>query len=281
MATNGNSWENAVRWLREQPSKQQLVKDCYYDDSPLGTAERYWRSHEWQSIRLLLKEGSIGKALDVGAGQGIASYALARDGYCVTALEPNPSRLVGSEARRRLAVDTSLDIDVNEERSERLPFPNDTFDVVFGRAVLHHASDLSAACLEFARVLKPGGLFIAVREHVISRESDLQAFFDVHPLHHQYGGENAFRLGEYKNAIYGAGLVGLKVIPPWHSAINHAPNDLSGIQGSIATRFGPLAGVIRVLLQVRVVWLVLRTVLSVFDNRPGRLYSFVATAPSL
>ena len=38
---------------------------------------------EWQAVSQLLR-GRGGKALDVGAGRGIASYALARDGKVVT-----------------------------------------------------------------------------------------------------------------------------------------------------------------------------------------------------
>ena len=35
-----------------------------------------------------------GRALDLGAGNGILSYALAREGWSVTAVEPDPSALV-------------------------------------------------------------------------------------------------------------------------------------------------------------------------------------------
>ena len=40
------------------------------------------------------------------------------------------------------------------------------FDVVFARAVLHHTRDLELACREMFRVLRPGGIFVAAREHV-------------------------------------------------------------------------------------------------------------------
>jgi SAM-dependent methyltransferase len=38
-----------------------------------------------------------------------------------------------------------------------LPFEDDSFDLVFGHAVLHHLPDLAGSFREFERVLRPGG----------------------------------------------------------------------------------------------------------------------------
>lgn len=276
---SSRSWEQAVRWLREQPDKAQLVIDCYYDDPLLAAAQRYWASDEWRAVRSLLA-GRSGSALDVGAGRGIASYALAKDRFAVTALEPNPSALVGAAAIRGMAAESGVTISVCEEFSERLPFENDSFDVVFARAVLHHTSDLRSACAEFFRVLKPGGIMLAVREHVISDKADLLAFYDIHPLHHLYGGENAFQLVEYEAAILQAGFVGLQTISPWHSPINFAPYTLNALQRAIAAKFGGLSGLVRRLFKVPGVWQVACALLAITDRRPGRLYSFMATKPA-
>lgn len=274
------TWEQAVQWLRQQPDKAQLVADCYYDDPLLGAAQRYWFSLEWRAAREILGSRS-GKALDIGAGRGIASYALSMDGFAVTALEPNPSALVGAAAIRGLAEEAGIAIEVCEEFSERLPFENNSFDVVFARAVLHHSSDLKSACSEFLRVLKPGGIMLAVREHVISDRADLSAFFDLHPLHHLYGGENAYLLAEYETAIGQAGFTDLQVVSPWQSAINFAPYSLASLHEMIAAKFGPLAGLVRIGFKVPGVWRLARTLLSALDRRPGRLYSFVASKPQI
>ena len=170
------SWEEAVLWLRTQPDQQQLVR-CFYDDPLLDAAARYYASTEWIAVRGLLK-GNRGMALDLGAGRGISSYALARDGWKVSALEPDPSEVVGAGAIRSLARDAKLDIGVEQENwGESLPYPDATFDLVYGRQVLHHARDLHQLCREAARVLKPGGTFVATREHVISRAEDLRIFW--------------------------------------------------------------------------------------------------------
>ncbi len=272
-------WEDAVKWLLEQPDQAQLVVDCYYDSPLTDAADRYWSSDEWTSVKKRLPKNH-GTALDVGAGRGIASYALAKEGFDVTALEPDPSGLVGASAIRNLAAEVGLPIKVVEETSEKLPFGDNEFDLVFARAVLHHTRDLQQACNEFFRVLKPGGILIAIREHVISTEQDLPRFFEIHPLHKLYGGEHAYLLSRYLEAIQRSGLVTREVISPWHSAMNFSPNTLSSLKDELARRASlgvpGIRQLVKLMLAIPGVWEVARILLNRIDNRPGRLYSFIA-----
>lgn len=277
------SWEDAVVWLREQPNQQGLVKDAYYDDPLIDAAKRYHSSEEWQAIQAIYPAQTKGKpmrALDIGAGRGIASYALAKDGFEVDALEPDDSAIVGAKAIKALADEAGVAITVTETFSEKLPYDDACFDVVFARAVLHHTKDLNAACQEFYRVLKPGGILIAVREHVLSKKEDLPAFLDAHPLHNLYGGENAFLLDEYQSAITKAGFSLNTTLSPMESPINYAPYTLRTLQGELAKRMGGRipagAGLLTLLFSIAPVWLLSRALLTRVDNRPGRLYSFIA-----
>jgi SAM-dependent methyltransferase len=219
--------------------------------------------------------------LDVGAGAGIASYALAKDGWSVVALEPDPSATVGAGAIRQLAAAEQLDIQVCQEFGERIPAADQAFDAVHARQVLHHARDLPRFCQELFRVLKPGGTLVTTRDHVISGPAQLPAFLRGHPLHHLYGGENAFRLKEYRAALRDAGFSNIRTLGPFDSVINYAPWSLETLQDEVARRLGRIPGGVALTPAVR--WTALFRsglwLLSRVDRRPGRLYSFVTQRP--
>jgi SAM-dependent methyltransferase len=265
MSGNLSSWEEAVVWLRGQSDQANLVRACFYDDPLLDAAERYYNSTEWQAVRALLPVGR-GLALDLGAGRGISSYALARDGWRVNALEPNPSKLVGAGAIRTLAQDAKLDIQVQQNWGESLPYPDGTFDLVYGRQVLHHAQDLRQLCREAARVLKLGGLFIATREHVISYKEDLPEFLKNHSLQYLYGGEHAFLLKDYKNAISSSGIKLKAVLNPMQSNINLYPETIQDVKRRYASKL---------MLPSNLVPDFMLSLHGLISNSPGRLYSFI------
>ncbi len=279
------TWEEAVQWLRQQPDQTILVRDCYYDDPLLDAAKRFAVGEEWQAVQTFLPK-QCGQALDLGAGRGISSYALAHNGWQVTALEPTSSSLVGVEAIHQLVKDSGLTIGIVKDYAETLPFKNNTFDLVHARQVLHHARDLFLLCREVSRVLKPGGRFIVTREPVISKYEDLQLFLDTHPLHRFYGGENAFLLKEYTSAISNSGLVILRMFGHLESVINYFPKDREQWRieccKPLSRRLGHRVTNLFINEQHIVGKWILKQLsiwLSKLNNSPGRLYSFIAEKP--
>ena len=68
------------------------------------------------------------------------------------------------EVALRNAEHLGLDVDGRVADAERMPYDDDTFDLVVGHAVLHHIPDLDTAFREVLRVLKPGGRFVFAGE---------------------------------------------------------------------------------------------------------------------
>jgi SAM-dependent methyltransferase len=200
----------------------------------------------------------------------------------VTALEPDSSVVVGRGAIQQLARESALPIQALEGFAEQVPAQDETYDLVYGRQVMHHAHDLQTMCNEIFRVLKPGGIFIATREHVISQREDLSVFLEHHALHHLYGGENAYLLDEYLGAIRSSGLKALELLGSYDSIINYFPRTETQILKQLHSPFTKYLGVslTRALLYEKLPWTnfinnLLAKRASRQDSSPGRLYTFI------
>jgi SAM-dependent methyltransferase len=273
--------DEAVQSFRDNPSMAQLVHDAYLGADVQEAADRFLASSEFQATLQALGGTVQGwRILDVGAGNGIASYAFARSGAQVTALEPDPSALVGRGAMEPLL---SAGFSVTEALGEKMPYADASFDLVYGRQVLHHIPPLAEALCEMARVLRPGGLFLAVREHVVTTEADLQAFLASHPTHRLAGNEGAHRLAAYRQAMADAGLSLKEEWGPMQSLINAYPF----VADETALRAYPMRHLRRLgalgpsLAKVPGIAALLGVVDRYRHGRvPGRLYSFLAQKPS-
>ena len=266
-----------MRWLLSQPEHAQLVKDCYYDQPIITAARRFEAGEEWLATRAWLPPAG-GRALDVGAGQGVSTFALAQAGFQVTAIEPDPSDLVGCGAIARAAQACGDRIDVVRGLGEALPFRDGSFDLVYCRQALHHAANIGVFCAEAARVLRPGGTFIASRDHVISADGDLQRFRDQHVLHRLYGGESAYRQAQYLGAMRRAGLSVVRVLRSFDSAMNYAPLTAAAVGAEFQRRVRRLPGaaaLVKWLAKHAAGMRLLLHLASIADRRPGRLNSFV------
>ncbi len=100
--------------------------------------------------------GAYPRGLEIGAGTGYFGLNLALSGVVgqYTATDISPGML---DTLRASADRLGVDVQTACCDAAALPFPDDTFDLVFGHAVLHHLPDLSGAMAELRRVLRPGG----------------------------------------------------------------------------------------------------------------------------
>jgi ubiquinone/menaquinone biosynthesis C-methylase UbiE len=99
----------------------------------------------------------FGRGLEIGAGTGYFGLNLQRagiiEGYTATDISPGMLEVLEASAAR-----LGSEVGTAACEATRLPFPDRSFDLVFGHAVLHHLPDLEACFREFRRVLRPGGV---------------------------------------------------------------------------------------------------------------------------
>jgi SAM-dependent methyltransferase len=129
----------------------QLSKNlCFTDDNYLD--------HETWIRPAFNRLGSLTglRVLDFGCGHGMAGVVMARRGARVTGFDLSAGYLL--EASRR-AFANGVDLDLVQADGERLPFADDSFDRIWGNAILHHL-DLRRTSEELRRVLRPGGLAV-------------------------------------------------------------------------------------------------------------------------
>ncbi len=274
------TWEEAVRWYRDQPRNEAEVRNNYFDLPVLQAAERYASSEEFAEVLRLLGAGEKRRIIEPGAGNGIASFALAKNGWVVTALEPDESAEVGAGAIREIVEQTGLPISVVQEFGEKLPFERESFDAIHARQVLHHASDLDTMVRELARVLRRGGRLLSTREHVADDAQQLLAFRNEHPLHKLYGGENAYPLDRYLKSFANAGLRIRETWGPLESILNFFPGTeqerqiaLRQVANHSYFRLGHLFSWSESFREAQLRRHTQR------DRMPGRIYSFLVEKP--
>jgi SAM-dependent methyltransferase len=122
--------------------------------------------------------GDLGgrRVLEYGCGLGELSTLLAKSGARVITFDLSPRS--AQIAQQRAALNqVGENVALAVAAGERLPYADESFDIIFGKAILHHL-DVTVGWSELYRVLKPGGkaMFIEpmgmnpilnmVREHV-------------------------------------------------------------------------------------------------------------------
>ncbi len=111
---------------------------------------------EYPIPELRLPPGNGRSFLEVGCNWGRWCVAAARRGYVPVGIDPS---LKAIQAARRVAEQLGVDTEYVVGDARRLPFADESFDVVFSYSVFQHFSkrDALAAFDELARVLRPGG----------------------------------------------------------------------------------------------------------------------------
>jgi len=135
-----------------------------HSDGYLNDIRDFWWNPDFVALMAdrweLLKMNSI---LDVGCGIGhwgqmLLPY-LSKDAK-LTGIDPETQWI---EAAKERASNKKLNSEYQLGSAEKIPYPDETFDMVTSQTVLIHVKDVDIAIKEMLRVLKPGGL-LAVSE---------------------------------------------------------------------------------------------------------------------
>jgi ubiquinone/menaquinone biosynthesis C-methylase UbiE len=149
------------------------LANILYHDWEAGTYDEKWsisfdqRCIDYAVDRFSHVAGRSGwpyrTALELGCGTGFFTLNLKLGGVLdeghVTDLSPGMVDVAQRNARS-----LGFDVEGRVADAERLPYEDESFDLVIGHAVLHHIPDLDLAFREVLRVLKPGGRFVFAGE---------------------------------------------------------------------------------------------------------------------
>jgi len=125
--------------------------------------------------------------LDLGAGRGFVPQMNIRG---------QVARVCGLDPTEQVLTNPYLD-EAKTGSADAIPWPSNTFDVIFSNNVLEHLPDPLAVLKEVRRTLKPGGIFLAKtpnRFHYVALASALTPhwFHQFFLRHHQTDSSDVF-----------------------------------------------------------------------------------------
>ena len=144
-------------------TRKEIINDFYsqYDEDTRTTRSRHGQleyATTMAYIHRYAKKGS--KVLELGAGTGRYSIALAQEGMDVTAVELTEANL--AVLRKRGEGVANLRI-VPADATDLSQFPNDVFDITLSFGPMYHlyeSEEVNRAIDEAIRVTKPGGVIL-------------------------------------------------------------------------------------------------------------------------
>lgn len=149
--------QNELDYHRQHARQHEDMVCRPFSFDVLDRPGRRWWNAYWQMYAYLTTLDLRGRRLlVVGCGFGEDALRLARLGADVHAFDLSPDSL---SIARRLAARENLAVQFGQMPAEALTYPDDYFDCVLARDILHHV-DIPAAIGEIRRVARPGALFV-------------------------------------------------------------------------------------------------------------------------
>lgn len=211
--------ESAAGPGKARAAAERLAREIEFHRGIADRAELVWnwdtpagRSRAERRARMYVEHAGLrpGKlALEVGCGTGLFLAQVAESGATVRALDLSTHLL--AKARARLGGRANVALQCGN--AEQMPYPDGTFDAVYGSSVLHHL-DLDRALREVFRVLRPGGRMVFTEPNILNPQ--VTVMFKVNATKNYFGvspDEMAFSRFRAARALREAGFGDGRVTP--------------------------------------------------------------------
>ena len=165
------------------------IHDLEMTDEPVGTLAFFddlddYRFDKLRYLPQLVDFSAFGglRLLEIGCGIGTDLVRFARGGARVTGVDLAPTAI--DLARKNFQLHGVTAEELRVENGEALPYPDGSFDVVYGHGVVQYTADAPQLIRECHRVLKPGGTAIFMVYNRVSWLNALSKVMKV-PLEHE------------------------------------------------------------------------------------------------
>jgi SAM-dependent methyltransferase len=185
---------------------------------------------------------STDHALDVSTGGGHTALALAPQVGRVVASDLTPRMLAAARAHisAQLTAQVAANVDYVIADAERLPFLDETFDLVTVRIAPHHYPDAARATREMARVLKRRGRLVLI-DNIAPDDPTLDHLLNDWEKRRDPSHIRSHTLAEWRDSIAQAGLrltheeVGRKAIDfaPWAARTQMPAADRAALEADM------------------------------------------------
>ena len=251
-------------------------QDCVAYRDIVGLLEAVWGEGYMSpggadEIALLLQGVDLrGKeVLDIGCGVGGIDLLLAGpyDAAQVLGIDVDAT-LVARAVQRAVACGLGDRLAFQTVTPGPLPFADATFDVVFSKDAILHIADKEEFFADVARVLRPGGLFVAsdwLRDTDAEPSPAMQAYIAREGL-----GFGMASLARSCRALQAAGMVAIETLDrnAWYTAV--ARGEIERLTGPLYAEMAACMGAEALDREIDI-WRLMLVVLESGELRPGHI----------
>src|SRR6476620_1542259 len=194
---------------------EQHIHDLEITSHPVGSRgffddlDQYHFEKLHHRLRLVDFNGYRGKAvLEVGGGAAVDLARFAKGGAVCTGVDIAASAIDLAKANFQ---QQGLVANLRVANGEALPFPDNSFDLVYAHGVVQYTADPQRLVAEVRRVLKPGGEAIFQVYNRISWLNGLSKLMNVGLEHDDAPVLLKFTIGEFKRLL--SGFADVRIVP--------------------------------------------------------------------